>query len=289
MRMRDIASSCCTCASRAHNEFCTSAVHACGMKILFRMSGFLYLFPACLFLATTTGQAASLSQQPPTPIWPDVFSIHLDILVQDYGPDWKSKGALYYNWHQKTFRADYFDWCLPLFDNSDFSNYSCSFLATEGNMYFVNHTGATWQENQCCLYAPGLAATPPDWMKNDQYNGTVTMPNVPVIVDVWWFPGTSDPTKPCYGYWNIRDKVNTPFQFFGLSAIGPTILSYHQFLPGVIEVGKELSKPATGCEKECKPSLRASYWGKEVKKGGGSGRRRPPIGVGAWPNWPSCD
>ena len=54
----------------------------------------------------------------------------------------------------QTFRADYIDWCLPLFDSgpTDQNNYTCSFLATQGNMYFVNHTANSWSEDQCCLF-----------------------------------------------------------------------------------------------------------------------------------------
>ena len=62
----------------------------------------------------------------------------------------------------QTFRSDYIGWCLPLFGSSAVSKatessksdyYSCSFLATEGSMFFVNHTASTWDENECCLFA----------------------------------------------------------------------------------------------------------------------------------------
>lgn len=77
----------------------------------------------------------------------------------------------------QTFRADYIDWCLPLFDSGSTSknNYTCTFLATQGNMYFVNHTATAWKDNECCLFGEGLAAVPPDWMKNTQYNGTASV------------------------------------------------------------------------------------------------------------------
>lgn len=50
--------------------------------------------------------------------------------------------------------------------------------------------------------------------------------------DAWWFPGTSDPEKPCYGYWTAQDDQRTPVQFFGLSSVGPTILKYSGYKPG---------------------------------------------------------
>ena len=241
----------------------------------------LLCFAACI-LAAEAAVADRKDQNPPDiPAWPDVFTIKFDVFVEEYGEGWKSQGILYYHWPSKTFRADYIDWCLPLFDSpTEFNNYSCSFLATQGNMYFVNHTSQEkiWKENQCCLFAGGLAATPPDWMKNDQYNGTDKIDGVDV--DVWWFPGTNDPNKPCYGYWNIRDQIKTPFRFFGLSSIGPTILDYHDFKPGIIDDEADISMPGTGCNEICEsPVLRKIITMK---------RQRSTVQA-PWPNWPSCE
>ena len=223
-------------------------------------------------------------QQPPVPAWPDVFTINYNVLVEDYGENWKSVGALSYHWPNKTFRADYIDWCLPLFDSGpeEFNNYTCSFLATNGSMYFVNHTSPdkVWADNECCLFEASLAATPPDWMKADQYNGTRRIRDMEV--DVWWFPGTNDPDKPCYGYWNVRDEVNTPVRFFGLSSIGPTILDYYKFMPGAIMDGIDLSMPLTHCNKECEPPARRKHQMKATKTP--AGKARAP-----WPDWPSCE
>lgn len=220
-------------------------------------------------------------QQPPTPAWPDVFSISFDVLVEKYGEDFLSTGSLNYYWPNKTFRADYVDWCLPLFDSGrgEFNNYTCSFLATNGSMYFVNHTSpkGVWAENDCCLFEEGLAATPPDWMKNEQYNGTDYLRGVGV--DVWWFPGTNDPSKPCYGYWNTRDP-RIPIRFFGLSSVGPTILDYYEFMSGVMQKGIDLSMPLTGCDKQCEPPVVR----KRAKKSANSMNVRA-----LWPNWPSCE
>lgn len=233
---------------------------------------------SCFFPSSQSVAEQRAKQQPPTPSWPDVFTIHFDVYIEQYGKDWKSTGVMYYYWHNQTFRSDFIDWCLPLFDSGPgiFNNYTCSFLATKGNMYFVNHTspGKIWKENDCCLFEGGLGATPPDWMKNDQYNGTDTIRGIDV--DVWWFPGTNDPSKPCYGYWNIRDKINTPVRFFGLSSLGPTILDYSQFMPGAIPDGVDMSTPPTGCDKECEPPRKV--------KGRVKSRTRAP-----WPNWPSCE
>ena len=37
--------------------------------------------------------------------------------------------------------------------NENSNYYSCSFLATEGSMFFVNHTASKWEEDECCLFA----------------------------------------------------------------------------------------------------------------------------------------
>lgn len=93
----------------------------------------------------------------------------------------------------QTFRADYIHWCFPIAESH---KYSCTFLATGGNMYFVNHTANNWKEYDCCLFQKvcntvvrslwllnphlfsllqGLAAVPPDWMKIGIFNGTDTI------------------------------------------------------------------------------------------------------------------
>lgn len=236
----------------------------------------------CSILSLSSAAVSLGRQQPPVPVWPDIFSIDFDVFVEDYGENWESTGALQYHWPNKTFRADYFNWCLPLFDSGpgESHNYTCSFLATEGNMYFVNHSSLVWDDNECCLFEAGLAATPPDWMKVDQYNGTSKIRNVKV--DVWWFPGTNDPTKPCYGYWSQRNRI-TPVRFFGLSSVGPTILDYSNFQPGEIKEGVDLSLPLKGCDKECHPPMQRNK--RMTKK-----RHNVQVGYGTiWPTWPSCD
>lgn len=223
--------------------------------------------------------------QPPYPVWPDAFTIKLLVYVEQYGPAWKSSGALFYNWPTKSFRADYYEWCLPLFDSGpgEFNNYSCSFVATRGNMYFVNMSSSnTWSDAQCCLFAEGLGPVPPDWVKNDQYNGTAMVRGVEV--DVWWKPGTNDPNNPCYGYWNARDTQETPVRFFGLSSIGPTILDYWDFNPGKVV---DISLPETNCRKECEPpkgSPRYKNKSNGVRVAGGLSDIRL-----TWPNWPACE
>jgi len=54
----------------------------------------------------------------------------------------------------QTFRSEYFKWCIPLFGTpTTFNNYTCSFLATQGDLFFVNITASTWEDNECCLFA----------------------------------------------------------------------------------------------------------------------------------------
>ena len=261
------------------------------MRLNIALPFFSFLISAVILAAepAVALEKHGLDPPPEIPTWPDVFTIQYDVYVEDYGAGWKSHGALYYHWPTKTFRADYIDWCLPLFDDDglsarEFNNYTCSFLATRGNMYFVNHTSPEkkWKENDCCLFAGGLAATPPDWMKNDQYNGTDNIDGYDV--DVWWFLGTNDPSEPCYGYWNVRDKIKTPFRFFGLSSIGPTILDYHDFIPDKIEGDIDISMPLTGCSKECEPPVLKKKMEVMRMRGNGSVKAAAP-----WPDWPSCE
>ena len=108
---------------------------------------------------------------------------------------------------------------------------------------------------------------------------------------MWWFPGTNDPEKPCYGYWNAKDDINTPVRFFGLTSVGPTILNYHDFEPNKIpqsiiiaifyyfgmDIDIEMKPPNENCYKKCEPPV-----AKLLKK---------PVGNAKWSeiNWPSCE
>lgn len=75
------------------------------------------------------------------------------------------------------------------------------------------------------------------------------------LCDVWWFPGTNDPNKPCYGYWNAKDDETTPMRFFGLSSLGPSILDYFDFKPGMLPPGiLELQYPSTSAYNICQSS-----------------------------------
>lgn len=65
--------------------------------------------------------------------------------------------SLFFNILQ-VFRADYIGWCLPPFPDN-YSDYSCSFLATGGDMYFINHTATEWYKYDCCLFE-GVRKTP---------------------------------------------------------------------------------------------------------------------------------
>ena len=32
-------------------------------------------------------------------------------------------------------------------------NYTCSFLATQRDLFFVKFTASTWEDNECCLFS----------------------------------------------------------------------------------------------------------------------------------------
>ena len=218
---------------------------------------------------------------PDYPVWPEQFSIDFTVYVEQYGDDWSSKGHLAYNWMQKAFKSTFKDWCLPLFDGTEktFDNYTCSFVAINGSMYFVNDSSSKeWDSASCCIFEKGLGPVAPDWVKNYQYNGTDKIDGK--LVDVWWIPGTSDPNMPCYGYWNVHNS-STPVRFFGLSSLGPTILDYFNYRPGSITL---IELPKMNCEKECVPP---SVLKTKHEKRRSSVRMSPDV-RSMWPDWPSC-
>jgi hypothetical protein len=117
------------------------------------------------------------------------------------------KGVLYYDYASQRARADYFGWCIPLFDGSGggeqgLYNETCSFLMTPKGAYFirfvrlstrratpsfkscltpgtyvvhvhVSHASPTFpiKEDRCCYFAD-IPAPTPDWLKNTRYNTT---------------------------------------------------------------------------------------------------------------------
>ncbi|XP_065917140.1 uncharacterized protein [Dysidea avara] len=107
-------------------------------------------------------------------------------------------------------------------------------------------------------------------MKACQYNGTAMVSDV--CTDVWWFPGTDNANKPCYGYWSARDASKRPIQFFGLASngrYGGAILDYYTYKPGEIPEDMPVTKPNESCDEECVVPFESSF------------------SVG-WPVWPHC-
>ena len=94
--------------------------------------------------------------------------------------------------------------------------------------------------------------------------------------DVWWFPGTSDPSNPCYGYWDARNKTHNPVKFFGITSIGPATLDYTSYDVRPISVALDLPNNSS-CFKKCKPPT--NLWRKPK-----SGPKRLKM-----IHFPSCD
>lgn len=175
------------------------------------------------------------------------------------GPNFRYTGAIYYDYTIQRARAFYYDWCIPLFDdsvtkNSAFSNpkslygmynHTCSFLMTEKGAYFIS-PDFPMKENRCCFFGD-IPPPTPDWVSNTQWNGTATLRGSKC--NVWWFPGTDDPSDPYYGYWSKIDADNTPVRFLGLSSIGVTILDYTSFKKGPTD--RAMFDIPDGCQKEC--------------------------------------
>lgn len=89
-------------------------------------------------------------------------------------------------------RADYYDWCIPLFGKKRAArglyNETCTFLMTKAGTYFISPDFPI-AADRCCMFEAGLAMPTPDWLSNTQYNGTATIRDK--LCDLWWFPGTS--------------------------------------------------------------------------------------------------
>ncbi len=62
-----------------------------------KISSILLCCLALLALCNLERAASS----PPVPVWPEQFSVQLTILVEQYGSEFKSKGAMYYNYTKK--------------------------------------------------------------------------------------------------------------------------------------------------------------------------------------------
>lgn len=104
-------------------------------------------------------------------------------------------GALFYDYAIQSARADYYDWCIPLFDGNNGGdniwNHTCSFLMTSKGAYFIRSIRLTPQaivqfhladvlccsptfpikEDRCCYFAE-IPPPTPDWLKNTKYNTT---------------------------------------------------------------------------------------------------------------------
>jgi hypothetical protein len=124
-------------------------------------------------------------------------------------------------------------------------NHTCSFLMTAKGTYFIS-PNFPFVPNRCCYFGP-IPPPTPDWLKNTQWNGTATLRGSQC--NVWWFPGTDDPSDPYYGYWSKIDPDNTPVRFLGLSSIGVTILDYTSFTKGPVH--HKMFEVPDGCSAEC--------------------------------------
>lgn len=181
------------------------------------------------------------------------FSVDFDVKVPAYGPAFVKKGALFYDYTIQTARADYYDWCIPLFgkkrstaESSGLYNVTCSFLMTPKAAYFIS-ADFEIPADRCCLFGD-IPPPTPDWLKNTQYNRTEWLRGH--YSDKWYFPGTDDPSDPYYMYWD--DHYNQkPVRFFGLASIGVTILDYTKYTVGPIKDKSIFNLPSPSCSNEC--------------------------------------
>jgi len=177
------------------------------------------------------------------------------VQVKDYGPSFKQFGIIFYKYTIKAMRADYIEWCLPLFDNvSTDVNFTCQFqFDKSGNAYYIELRNI--HNPTCCIFAEGLGATEPDWLKNTKFNGSEVLKGRKC--NKWWFDGTSDPEDPYYGYWEEND-YDTPVRFLGLASIGETTLDYLTYEIGTQD--ENLFKIPRDCIDPCSGSLRTRLY-----------------------------
>jgi hypothetical protein len=176
--------------------------------------------------------------------------VEFDVKVPAYGPAFIKKGALFYDYTIQTARADYYDWCIPLFGKrrsaEGLYNVTCSFLMTAKAAYFIAPDFQV-AEDKCCLFGQ-IPPPTPDWLKNTDYNTTEWLRGH--YADKWYFPGTDDPEHPYYIYWDDH-FTSDPVRFFGLASIGVTILDYTKYSVGPIKDKSIFNLPSSSCQSEC--------------------------------------
>ena len=57
--------------------------------------------PLLLLVSLVSSSVCVETQPPPTPAWPDQFTVRFAVLLEQYGPTWNSSGVLYYDWKMK--------------------------------------------------------------------------------------------------------------------------------------------------------------------------------------------
>jgi hypothetical protein len=125
------------------------------------------------------------------PIWPDEFNTRFLTKVEQYGPVWAQPGRVWYNNNLRALRADYYDWCIPLFDDAPAAingrwNFTCSFLQTAASetTYFISQQPNPVIKTPCCVFDTPLPPPTPDWLKNTVFNTTELANGV--LCDKWY-------------------------------------------------------------------------------------------------------
>ena len=125
------------------------------------------------------------------------------------------------------------------------------------------------------------------------------------LCDIWWYPGTNDPNKPCRGYWNAKDDetVHTheilwsPFTrsyhpgllqlqawdnstWYTIIIAYPNHINHHDQSWSILKFFSDISikMPDTNCDKECIPPKSRLTKGARLRD-----LPCPPI------NWLSCE
>lgn len=154
-------------------------------------------------------------------------------------------------------RADYYHWCIPLFDDpatlKKSWNFTCTFLQRFEATYFISEPNEII-DVPCCIFEPHLPPVRPDWLKECNYTGTEMADGV--LCHKWWFYESQD---LYYGFWYAVGPKPTPVRFLGLSTLGETTLEYSNYQNNTLSGdGDKIFKIPDNCNTICDPKMNKS-------------------------------
>ncbi len=173
------------------------------------------------------------------PIWPTYFQTNwiLAHIQDELKPPYPTipispstrlgKGMTYYNWNNQSMLEDYYNFCVPIFEEEERKNLPCKFLNTNGTSYLL-------QRGTCCIFGQPWNPPNPNFLNEIQSpyfstsNGTVIGRNVN------WFilADPSDEAGP-FGYSFYKDSCSNntcaPAEFYFRAITGFAAQFFNNF------------------------------------------------------------